>query len=122
MGQLECAFRDLVRDEVRPLAAQVAALVDEIRSRMGERKPAQIVPGGAGGAPADAPLTRKDAATFLRRSPSTVRRLIREGKLKPIGGPKGRWLTRFEVERFMSEGGGGDEDVGREAVRLLARK
>ena len=60
---------------------------------------------------ADELLTIDEVAAELKLHPDTIRRYIREGKLKPtrVGGTAIR-IRRSELDRFISEGEEGSED------------
>jgi excisionase family DNA binding protein len=60
---------------------------------------------------ADELLTIDEVAAELKLHPDTIRRYIREGKLKPtrVGGTAIR-VRRSELNRFISEGEEGSED------------
>lgn len=119
MGQIEGAFRDLVRDEVlRPLADKIDALVVEMRLRMGERQP----PARASMATPDRYLTRKQAAAMMSCSRRTITRLIDSGQLRPCG-PRRQFIAKVEIERFMAQTPprqpSGDEELARDADQML---
>lgn len=119
MGQIEGAIRDLVRDEVRPLADKVDALLIEIRSRMVDRKPAKL---SSVSAEANGCYTRKQAAATLHRHPRTIARWIKQGRLRPTA-PGGRWISQFEIERFLAAGDDeGGEDPGAVVARIFKTK
>ena len=110
---------DAFREVLQPLADKMDALLHEIRSRMGERRPAQAA--APSNADVNAPLTRQQAAAELGRHPRTISRWIKEGKLRPTS-PGGRWISRFEINRFLSVGkDGGGEDVEAVVARLLKK-
>jgi excisionase family DNA binding protein len=60
---------------------------------------------------ADELLTIDEVAAELKLHPDTIRRYIREGKLKQtrVGGTAIR-IRRSELDRFISEGEEGSED------------
>ncbi len=60
---------------------------------------------------ADELLTIDEVAAELKLHPDTIRRYIREGKLKPtrVGGTAIR-IRRSELDRFIREGEEGSED------------
>jgi excisionase family DNA binding protein len=50
-------------------------------------------------------LTVQEVATYLRMNPATIRKWLREGRLRGIsfGGPAGWRIRREELERFIRE-------------------
>lgn len=118
MGQLEAEFRNVIRDEIAPLCEQVSALITELRARTGRKAPQSIGP-----SPPQMGdyLTFKEAASVIRRSARTIRRMVADGKLRTCG-PRGEHIARFEIARFMEAAppkDPGHDDLVAEADRLL---
>jgi hypothetical protein len=121
MGQLDAAFRDLIRGEIEPLRQQVSVLLTEIRSRVVDRRPPARTSSPLVTVD-DEPLDRKGAAQMMGCCVRTVGRRIKSGELRALG-PRQDRISRFEVQRYLDNAGkAGVVDLREEAARLLKKK
>ena len=87
-GQLEAAFRELMRDVVR----------DEVRSALAESRPRQA----ATTAPGEPYLSVANAAKLADLAPNTIRTWIRDGRLPAHRAGRVLRVRRSELESFLA--------------------